>query len=313
MMDDKQDHERLKTELWGLSFKNPVMPASGSFASGREYGEYLDLNCLGAVITKGVAPIPWRGNPAPRVAETYGGMLNSVGLQNSGLEVFKREDLPFLEDYDTRVGVNVVGKSVEEYVEVVKGLRGHAVDFFEVNISCHNVKEGGVAFGVDPDMANLVTEKVKKVADKPVIMKLSPNVTDIVAIGKACEEGGADGLSLINTLMGMKIDIKTGKPLLGNVFGGLSGPAIKPVALRMVYQLYPHVKIPIIGIGGIRTWQDALEFIMAGASGVQVGTANFQNPRVMIEIIEGLDSYLKEENIGSIREITGISHQSVNR
>ena len=299
----------LTVKLSGVELKNPVMPASGTFGSGKEFEEYLDLNRLGMVVTKGVADVPWKGNLTPRVAETYGGMLNSVGLQNPGIEHFIREDIPFLKDYDTKIMVNIAGRSIEEYVRVVRALQNQPVDLLELNISCPNIKEGGVAFGTDVDMAYQVTKKVKEASTQPLIVKLSPNVTDIVAVAKACEAAGADGISLINTLLGMKMDIKTRRPALANTFGGLSGPAIKPVALRMVYQLAKEIKIPIIGIGGISTWEDALEFILAGATAVQVGTANFRNPRAMIEIIEGLENYLEEENISSIEELIGAGHE----
>ena len=308
-MNNSEKRSRLRVKLSRVELKNPIMPASGTFGSGKEYEEYLDLNRLGMVVTKGVADVPWKGNATPRVAETYGGMLNSVGLQNPGIEHFIREDIPFLQQYNTKTMVNIAGRSIEEYVRVVKALENQPVDFLELNISCPNIKEGGVAFGTDVDMAYQVTKKVKEASKQPLIVKLSPNVTDVVAVGKACEAAGADGISLINTLLGMKMDIKTRRPLLANTFGGLSGPAIKPVALRMVYQLAKEVKIPIIGIGGISTWEDALEFILAGATAVQVGTANFRNPRAMIEIIEGLENYLIEENIGSIEELIGAGHE----
>ncbi len=300
---------RLKVNLCGVELKNPVMPASGTFGSGKEYEEYLDINDLGMVVTKGVADVPWKGNPSPRVAETYGGMLNSVGLQNPGIEEFIRKDLPFLQSCDTKTMVNIAGRSIEGYVRVVTALKNQPVDFLELNISCPNIKEGGVAFGTDVDMAYQVTNKVKAASKQPLIVKLSPNVTDIVAVAKACEAAGADGISLINTLLGMKMDIRTRRPLLANTFGGLSGPAIKPVALRMVYQLAKEIQIPIIGIGGIATWEDALEFILAGATAVQVGTANFRNPAAMSEIIRGLENYLEEENIESIEALIGAGHE----
>lgn len=300
---------RLKVNLCGVELKNPVMPASGTFGSGKEYEEYLDINKLGMVVTKGVADVPWKGNPSPRVAETYGGMLNSVGLQNPGVQEFIRKDLPFLQSYDTKTMVNIAGRSIEGYVRVVKELNNQPVDFLELNISCPNIKEGGVTFGTDVDMAYQATQKVKAASKQPLIVKLSPNVTDIVAVAKACEAAGADGISLINTLLGMKMDIRTRRPLLANTFGGLSGPAIKPVALRMVYQLAKEIQIPIIGIGGIATWEDALEFILAGATAIQVGTANFRNPGAMTEIIEGLENYLEEENIESIEALIGAGHE----
>ncbi len=308
-MSKSEKRPNLAVKLSGVELKNPIMPASGTFGSGKEFDEYLDLNRLGMVVTKGVADVPWKGNATPRVAETYGGMLNSVGLQNPGIEHFIREDIPFLQNYNTRTMVNIAGRSIEEYVRVVTALQNQPVDLLELNISCPNIKEGGVAFGTDVDMAYRVTKKVKEASRQPLIVKLSPNVTDIVAVAKACEAAGADGISLINTLLGMKMDIKTRRPLLANTFGGLSGPAIKPVALRMVYQVAKEIKIPIIGIGGITTWEDALEFILAGATAVQVGTANFRNPRVMVEIIEGLENYLKEENIDGIEELIGAGHE----
>lgn len=309
-MSSQQKRPNLRVKLGGVTLKNPIMPASGTFGSGKEYEEYLDLNQLGMVVTKGVADVPWKGNATPRVAETYGGMLNSVGLQNPGIQHFIQEDIPFLETYDTKTMVNIAGRSIEEYVRVVTALKNQPVDLLELNISCPNIKEGGVAFGTDVDMAYKVTKQVKAAAGQPLIVKLSPNVTDVVAVAKACEAAGADGISLINTLLGMKMDIKSRRPLLANTFGGLSGPAIKPVALRMVYQVAKEINIPIIGIGGISTWEDALEFILAGASAVQVGTANFRNPRVMIEIIEGLENYLSEENIDGIEELIGAGHES---
>ncbi len=309
-MNSKVKRPNLRVSLAGVELKNPIMPASGTFGSGKEYEEYLELSRLGMVVTKGVADVPWKGNATPRVAETYGGMLNSVGLQNPGIEHFIREDIPFLEEQDTKAMVNIAGRSIEEYVRVVTALQDQPVDLLELNISCPNIKEGGVAFGTDVDMAYQVTKKVKEAARQPLIVKLSPNVTDVVAVAKACEAAGADGISLINTLLGMNMDIKTRRPLLANTFGGLSGPAIKPVALRMVYQVAKEISIPVIGIGGITTWEDALEFILAGATAVQVGTANFRNPRAMIEIIEGLENYLTEENIDGIEELIGAGHES---
>jgi dihydroorotate dehydrogenase (NAD+) catalytic subunit len=308
-MSSREKRPKLAVKLAGVELKNPVMPASGTFGSGKEYEEYLDLEKLGMIVTKGVADRPWKGNPTPRVAETHGGMLNSVGLQNPGIEHFLREDLPFLQSRNTKTMVNIAGRSIEEYVRVVTALQRQPVDFLELNISCPNIKEGGVAFGTEADMAYQVTKKVKAAATQPLIVKLSPNVTDIGAVARACEAAGADGISLINTLLGMKIDIKTRRPLLANTFGGLSGPAIKPVALRMVYQAAKEVKIPIIGIGGISTWEDALEFILAGAAAVQVGTANFRNPRAMLQIIEGLENYLRTENIDGIEELIGAGHE----
>lgn len=295
----------LSIQIAGVEMKNPVMTASGTFGSGREYGEYVDLNRLGAVVVKGIASTPWRGNSAPRVAETYGGMLNSVGLQNPGVRAFMEKDIPFLRRYDTKIIVNVCGKTLEEYCDVVKRLQDADIDLLELNISCPNVKEGGVSFGTDPHMVELVTREVKRYARQPLIVKLTPNVTDIVTIAKAAEAGGADGISLINTLLGMAIDIHRRKPILANIVGGLSGPAIKPVALRMVYQVAKAVKLPIIGMGGIMNAEDALEFMMAGATAVAVGTANFINPRATIDILEGIEGYLREskEELEALRGI----------
>ncbi|GAB6085309.1 dihydroorotate dehydrogenase [Alkaliphilus crotonatoxidans] len=295
----------LSIQIAGVEMKNPVMTASGTFGSGREYGEYVDLNRLGAVVVKGIASTPWKGNSAPRVAETYGGMLNSVGLQNPGVRAFMEKDIPFLRRYDTKIIVNVCGKTLEEYCDVVKRLQDADIDLLELNISCPNVKEGGVSFGTDPHMVELVTREVKRYARQPLIVKLTPNVTDIVTIAKAAEAGGADGISLINTLLGMAIDIHRRKPILANIVGGLSGPAIKPVALRMVYQVAKAVKLPIIGMGGIMNAEDALEFMMAGATAVAVGTANFINPRATIDILEGIEGYLREskEELEALRGI----------
>lgn len=296
----------LAVTIGGVTLKNPVMPASGTFGSGKEYGAYVDLNRLGAVVTKGVALTPWKGNGGVRVAETYGGMLNSVGLQNPGVEAFIQEDIPFLKQFDTKIIVNLAGRTVEEYCQVAERLQGTGVDLLELNISCPNVKEGGVAFGTEAKMVERVTRAVKDYAQQPLIVKLSPNVTDITAMAQAAEAGGADALSLINTLLGMAIDIHQRKPVLGNVMGGLSGPAIKPVALRMVYQVAKVVSLPIIGMGGIVTPEDAIEFIMAGATGIAVGTANFMNPRATVEIVEGIEQFLIEKGISNIDEIRGI-------
>ena len=291
--------------LAGITFKNPVTTASGTFGSGIEYSEYVDLSKLGAVTTKGVSNVPWAGNPTPRVAETYGGMLNAIGLQNPGVTVFINRDIPFLRKYDTKIIVNVVGKTTEEYCDVVERLADCDVDMLEINISCPNVKEGGIAFGQDPRCVEVITAKLKKRAKQPIIMKLSPNVTDIAEIARAAEAGGADALSLINTLTGMKIDIHRRSFLLANKTGGLSGPAIKPVAVRMVYQVANAVKLPIIGMGGIANAEDALEFIMAGASMVAVGTANFINPTTTIEVIDGIEAYMKQYGIQDIRDLIG--------
>ena len=294
-----------KVHLAGVELKNPVMTASGTFGSGMEYGEFMDLNQLGAVVTKGVANTPWEGNPTPRVAEVNGGMLNAIGLQNPGIDVFIKRDIPFLSQYDTKIVVNVCGRTVEDYKEVVKKLASEPVDLLEINISCPNVKEGGIAFGQDPKSVELITRKVKNCAKQPVIMKLSPNVTDISEMARACEAGGADGISLINTLTGMKIDIYRRKFALANKTGGMSGPAIKPVAVRMVYQAASAVKIPEIGMGGIATAEDALEFIMAGATAVSVGTANFFNPYATVEIVEGIEKFMEQQGVRDIHELIG--------
>lgn len=296
----------MSVEFAGLSFKNPVITASGTFGSGIEFSEFVDLNRLGGVVTKGVAVTPWEGNPTPRIAETYGGMLNAIGLQNPGMDVFLSRDLPFLENYDTVKIVNVCGKSKEEYIEAVKRLAESSADMLEINISCPNVKEGGIAFGQNPLMVEDITASIKKVAKQPVVMKLSPNVTDITETARAAEAGGADGISLINTLTGMKIDINRKTFALANKTGGLSGPCIKPVAVRMVWQAANAVKIPVIGMGGIASFEDALEFIMAGATLVSVGTANFRNPHVTEEIVEGIEGYLERNNISDICELIGI-------
>ncbi len=289
-----------------VELKNPVMTASGTFGSGMEYSEFVDLNRLGAVVTKGVAAVPWEGNPTPRIAETHGGMLNAIGLQNPGIDVFVKRDIPFLKQYDTKIIVNVCGKTREEYLEVVERLADEPVDMLEINISCPNVKEGGIGFGQDAGNVEDITKTVKRVAKQPVIMKLSPNVTDITLMAKAAEAGGADAISLINTLTGMKIDINRQTFALANRTGGLSGPAIKPVAVRMVNQVANAVKIPIIGMGGIATAEDALEFILAGASAVSVGTANFFNPNATIEIIDGIGEYMRNKNCQDINELIGI-------
>ncbi|MBR4759730.1 MAG: dihydroorotate dehydrogenase [Lachnospiraceae bacterium] len=299
----------MKTEVTiaGVTFQNPVMTASGTFGSGMEYGEFVDLNKLGAVVTKGVANIPWQGNETPRVAETYGGMLNAIGLQNPGIDTFIERDLAFLKDYpDTKVIVNVCGKSIEDYVEVVERLAGEdRVDLLEINVSCPNVKEGAIAFGQNTDALTRITTEIKKKAKQPVIMKLSPNVTDIAEMARAAEAAGADAVSLINTITGMKIDIHRRKFALANKTGGLSGPAIKPVAVRMVYQVSHAVSIPVIGMGGISGWEDAVEFMMAGASAVAIGAMNFINPYVTIETIEGMRRFMEEQKIGDVTELIG--------
>lgn len=294
-----------RVTISGIDFKNPVTTASGTFASGMEYGSYVDLSRLGAVTTKGISTVPWAGNPTPRIAETYGGMLNAIGLQNPGMDVFIRRDIPFLRKYDTKIIVNVVGKTAEEYCAVVERLAGCDVDLLEINISCPNVKEGGIAFGQDAKQVESITGKIKKCAKQPVIMKLSPNVADIAEMARAAQSGGADAISLINTLTGTKIDIYKRKFLLGNRTGGLSGPAIKPVAVRMVYQVAKAVKIPVIGMGGIMDAEDAVEFLMAGATMVAVGTANFTNPTATIDIIEGIERFMDRQGIKDINEIIG--------
>lgn len=291
--------------IGGVTLKNPVMTASGTFGSGMEYGEFVDLNKLGAVVTKGVANIPWPGNPTPRVAETYGGMLNAIGLQNPGIDVFIQRDLEFLKQFDTKIIVNVCGKSVEDYVEVVERLSDQAVHMLEINVSCPNVKEGAIAFGQKADALYHITEEIKKKAKQPVIMKLSPNVTSIGEMAKAAEAAGADAISLINTITGMKIDIHRRKFALANKTGGLSGPAIKPVAVRMVYEAAHAVKIPVIGMGGIANGEDAIEFMMAGATAVSVGAMNFVNPYATEETIQGIEDYMEQYNIEDIREIIG--------
>lgn len=294
-----------KVTIGGVEFKNPVMTASGTFGSGMEYGEFVDLNRLGAVVTKGVANVPWPGNPVPRIAETYGGMLNAIGLQNPGIDVFLERDLPFLEQFDTRIIVNVCGKSVEDYLEVVEKLSDSPADMLEINVSCPNVKEGAIAFGQDAKCLYDITSKIKAKARQPVIMKLSPNVTDIGEMARAAEAAGADALSLINTITGMKIDIHKRAFVLANRTGGLSGPAIKPVAVRMVYQASHAVKIPVIGMGGIAGAEDAIEFILAGASAVAAGAMNFVNPYVTTEIVEGIEAYMEQYGIENIEELVG--------
>ena len=296
----------MKVNLAGVELKNPVMTASGTFGSGAEYGEMVDLNRLGAVVTKGVANVPWPGNPTPRIAETYGGMINAVGLQNPGFDVFAKRDIPYLKQFDTKIIVNVCGKTTEDYIDVVEKLSDQPVDMLEINISCPNVKEGGIAFGQNPKALEEITKEVKKYAKQPVIMKLSPNVTDITVMAKAAEAGGADVLSLINTITGMKIDIHKRAFAVANKTGGLSGPAIKPVAVRMVYQVANAVKLPIIGMGGIMCADDAIEFMMAGATAVSVGTANFHNPYATQEIVEGMEAYMKKYQVEDINSLIGI-------
>ena len=294
-----------KVKIAGVELKNPVMTASGTFGSGMEYSDFVDLNSLGAVVTKGVANVPWEGNPVPRVAETWGGMLNAIGLQNPGIDVFLERDIPFLKKFDTKIIVNVCGKSVEDYLEVVEKLSDSGVDLLEINVSCPNVKEGAIAFGQKADCLYDITSRIKKKAKQPVIMKLSPNVTDIAEMAKAAEAAGADGISLINTLTGMKIDVHRRKFVLANKTGGLSGPAIKPVAVRMVYQAAQAVKIPVIGMGGIACAEDAIEFLLAGASAVAVGAMNFVNPYTTVEVVEGIKKYMERYGVEDIRELIG--------
>ena len=292
-----------RVNLAGVLLKNPIMTASGTFGSGQEYSEFVDLNKLGAVVTKGVANVPWPGNPTPRVAEVYGGMLNAIGLQNPGIDVFVQRDIPFLTHYDTRIIVNVCGKTASDYIEVVERLAEQPVDMLEINISCPNVKEGGIAFGQNAASVEEITKEVKKYARQPVIMKLSPNVTDITEMAK--EAGGADVISLINTLTGMKIDVNRRKFALANRTGGMSGPAVHPIAVRMVYQAAQAVNIPIIGMGGVQSTEDALELILAGATAVSVGTANFTNPTATIDIINGIQDYMENNGVEDINELIG--------
>ena len=298
-----------KVTIAGVTLKNPVMTASGTFGSGMEYSDFVDLNRLGAVVTKGVANVPWPGNPTPRVAETYGGMLNAIGLQNPGIDVFVERDIPFLKQYDTKIIVNVCGKTVEDYLEVVERLGDEPVDMLEINVSCPNVKEGAIAFGQKAEALYDITSQVKKKARQPVIMKLSPNVTDITEMARAAEAAGADALSMINTITGMKIDIHRRKFALANKTGGLSGPAIKPVAVRMVYQAAHAVKIPIIGMGGIANAEDAIEFMLAGASAVAVGAMNFVNPYTTIEVVEGIEAYMEQYGIENVTELIGAAEE----
>lgn len=295
-----------KVTIAGVEFKNPVMTASGTFGSGMEYGEFVDLNRLGAVVTKGVSNVPWEGNPVPRVAETYGGMLNAIGLQNPGIDTFIERDIPYLKKFDTRIIVNVCGKSVNDYLEVVERLGDETVDMLEINVSCPNVKEGAIQFGQNAQALYDITREIKRKARQPVIMKLSPNVTDIVEMARAAEAGGADALSMINTLTGMKIDIHKRAFALANRTGGLSGPAIKPVALRMVYDTAHAVNIPVIGMGGIMNGEDALEFLMAGAAAVAVGAASFHNPYATIEVVEGIEAYMRSNQVDRVQDIMGI-------
>lgn len=292
-------------EIAGVTFKNPVMTASGTFGSGMEYGEFVDLNKLGAVVTKGVANVPWPGNPTPRVAEVYGGMLNAIGLQNPGVDVFIERDIPFLKQYDTKIIANVCGKSVEDYIDVVEKLSDTDIDMMEINISCPNVKEGAIAFGQKAESVYNITKTLKDRSKKPIIMKLSPNVTDITEMARAAESAGADAISLINTITGMKIDIEKRAFVLANKTGGMSGPAIKPVAVRMVYQCAQAVNIPIIGMGGIASAEDAIEFLMAGATAVAAGAMNFVNPYLTVEMAEGIERYLDKHGFNDVHDIIG--------
>ena len=294
-----------KVTIAGVEFKNPVMTASGTFGSGMEYSEFVDLNCLGAVVTKGVANVPWEGNPTPRVMETYGGMLNAIGLQNPGIDVFIERDIPFLKQFDTKIIVNVCGRTVEDYIEVVEKLGDQPVDMLEINVSCPNVSHGGIAFGQNPDCLYDITKQIKVKAKQPIIMKLSPNVTDITEMARAAESAGSDALSLINTITGMKIDIHKRAFALANKTGGLSGPAIKPVAVRMVYQAAQAVKIPIIGMGGIANAEDAIEFMLAGATGVAVGAMNFVNPYTTAEVVKGIEEYMERYHVENLTELVG--------
>ena len=297
--------QNTKVTIAGVEFKNPVMTASGTFGSGMEYSEFVDLNCLGAVVTKGVANVPWEGNPTPRVMETYGGMLNAIGLQNPGIDVFIERDIPFLKQFDTRIIVNVCGRTVEDYIEVVEKLGDQPVDMLEINVSCPNVSHGGIAFGQNPDCLYDITKQIKAKAKQPIIMKLSPNVTDITEMARAAESAGSDALSLINTITGMKIDIHKRAFALANKTGGLSGPAIKPVAVRMVYQAAQAVKIPIIGMGGIANAEDAIEFMLAGATGVAVGAMNFVNPYTTAEVVKGIEEYMERYHVENLTELIG--------
>lgn len=299
----------LGIDLCGVALKNPVMTASGTFGSGEEYSEFVDLNKLGAVVTKGVANVPWEGNPTPRVAEVYGGMLNAIGLQNPGIDLFIDRDIPFLKKYDTKIIVNVCGHTTEEYIDVVERLSDQPVDLLEINISCPNVKCGGISFGQDPKAVEAITAEIKRHAAQPVIMKLSPNVTDITEIARAAEAGGADALSMINTLTGMKIDIHRQTFAIANKTGGVSGPAVHPIAVRMVYQTAQVVNIPIIGMGGVQNAEDAIEFLLAGATAVAVGTANFHNPMTTVEVIDGIADYMKAHQVEKVTDLIGAVHE----
>ena len=299
---------KTSVNLAGVELKNPVMTASGTFGSGAEYSEFVDLKELGAVVTKGVANVPWPGNPTPRIAEVYGGMLNAIGLQNPGIDVFCERDIPFLKQFDTKIVVNVCGRTTEDYCEVVERLTSEPVDLLEINISCPNVKEGGIAFGQDPKAVEAITREVKKYAKQPIIMKLSPNVTDITEMARAAEAGGADVLSLINTLTGMKIDIERQKFAIANKTGGMSGPAVKPIAVRMVYQVYESVDIPIVGMGGVSTAEDVPELMLAGATAVGVGAANLVEPCACRKIIQDLPAAMERYGIQQLTDIIGGAH-----
>ena len=296
----------MRVKIAGVEWNNPVTVASGTFGSGEEYSEFVDMNRLGAVTTKGVANVPWPGNPTPRVAEIHSGMMNAIGLQNPGIDVFCERDIPFLRQFDTKIIVNVCGRSAEDYCEVVERLANEDVDMLEINISCPNVKEGGIAFGQNPKAAEEITKAVKKYAKQPVIMKLSPNVTSIAEMAKAVEAGGADAISLINTLTGMKIDINRKTFALANKTGGVSGPAVHPIAVRMVYEAANAVNVPIIGMGGIESAEDAIEMLLVGASAVSVGTANFYNPTVTMDIVDGIEAYMKQNHFASVQDMVGI-------
>ncbi|MCM1268624.1 MAG: dihydroorotate dehydrogenase [Bacteroidales bacterium] len=304
-MERKEQDICTAVTIAGITFKNPVMTASGTFGSGMEYSDFVDLNRLGAVVTKGVANVPWEGNPTPRVAEVYGGMLNAIGLQNPGIDVFLERDIPFLQKYDTNVIVNVCGKTVADYLEVVERLADAPVSMLEINVSCPNVKEGAIAFGQKADSLYDITSQIKRKAKQPVIMKLSPNVTDITEMARAAEAAGADALSMINTITGMKIDIDKKKFVLANKTGGMSGPAIKPIAVRMVYQTAQAVKIPIIGMGGIGSGEDAVEFLLAGASAVAVGAMNFVDPYTTVEVVEGIEAYMRRHGVTDVTDLIG--------
>lgn len=300
----------MKVNIAGVEFANPVMTASGTFGSGMEYSDFVDLSRLGAVVTKGVANVPWPGNPTPRIAEIRGGMMNAIGLQNPGVDTFCERDLPFLEKYDTKVIVNVCGRTTEDYCEVAERLGDEKrVDMLEINISCPNVKHGGIAFGQNPASVEEITREIKRYAKQPVIMKLSPNVTDITEMARAAQSGGADAISMINTLTGMKIDVERGTFAIANKTGGVSGPAVHPIAVRMVYETAQAVSIPIIGMGGIASAEDALEFILAGATAVAVGTANFRNPMTTLEVLDGIGDYMKRHKVEKLTDLVGAVHE----